>query len=63
MAAKLTDEQVTQWQTQFAMWRYHLWSNNFGSYKDIENKVERGELTPLVCPIENCDCNWQQHTE
>lgn len=56
----LTPEELTLIQAHFAMWRFHLWSLNCGSYDEIEESVKRGLLTPFVCPRKDCDCHWRK---
>jgi hypothetical protein len=60
--AKISTKQRTNLEAHFAMWRFHLWSNNLGSYNAIERKLKQGKLTPFVCPIIDCGCNWQVGT-
>lgn len=57
----LTPEQETVVQARFAMWRFHLWGLNYGSYNEIERQVKEKKLTPFVCPKVDCDCSWKAH--
>jgi hypothetical protein len=31
---------------KYAMWRFEMWTENHGSYDEIDYKVAGGELTP-----------------
>lgn len=33
-------------QAAYAMWRHDMWNKNYGSYIEIDEAVERGELIP-----------------
>ena len=34
-------------QMAYAIWRLQMWANGYGTYRDIDAAVERGELEPL----------------
>jgi hypothetical protein len=31
----------------YPFWRFHMWLKGYGSYDEIEKKVEEGKLTPF----------------
>jgi hypothetical protein len=45
----------------WGVWLFDMWLAGYGSYRDIEAKVDRGELQPFVRPedqprpAEDCD--------
>lgn len=39
-------------QLAYACWRFDMWVAGHGSYRDIDEKVSRNELIPLVKPAE-----------
>lgn len=60
MSQQLTPEQQANLEAHFAMWRFHMWGKNLGSYIEIERKVDAGALTPFICPDKECDCHWRK---
>lgn len=47
MGNKVSDEQVA---LAYGCWMFHMWSQNFGSYRDIEWAVNMGLLRPFHHP-------------
>lgn len=54
------DRALTEIEARFAMWRFHMWHLNQGSYEEIEQKAATGKLNPFVCPQSDCDCHWRK---
>jgi hypothetical protein len=42
----------------YAMWRFHAFTQGFGSYETIDYKVEHNQLEPFTCSEPDCDCKW-----
>lgn len=63
MSQELTPDQQAKVEQMYPFWRFHLWTKNVGSYNQIDAKVRRGELRPLLCPDEECDCKWPKPSQ